>query len=100
MPENPDEFELPEDQLRLLSESEASGRWMRPLAQEVLTARAVIKSVLALTHQEDDEHSEFGHGHDQSSELECPACWAEEIRDAIQPYIDFRAAVEVSDGRA
>ncbi|MGI5223000.1 hypothetical protein [Nocardia sp. CA-290969] len=92
MRKSPDEFELPEAELRAVAESEASGLWVRPLAGEVLSARAVIKNVLALTRQEDDDHSEFGHGHEQSSELECPACWAEEIRDAVQPYIDYREA--------
>lgn len=65
---------------------------IRDMAAELLTARAVIKNVLALTRQEDDDHSEFGHGHEESSELECPACWADEIRDAVQPYIDYREA--------
>lgn len=92
MRKSPEEFELPEDELRAVAESEASGLWVRPLAQEVLTARAVIKSVLGMTHQEDDEHSEFVHTHSDLSEVECPACWADEIRDAVQPYIEFREA--------
>lgn len=93
-----EEFELPEDELRAVAESQASGLWVRPLAQEVLTARAVIKTVLGLTHQADDEHSKFVHTHSDLSEIECPACWAEEIRDAVQPYLDLRESMRENGG--
>lgn len=63
---------------------------------ERLIARRVIADLLELAYAQDD-HSEYEHdhgigdGHDQ-----CPACWAEDIRAAIQPYIEYRKAMDAT----
>ncbi|MGV9540887.1 hypothetical protein ACWDSF_06140 [Nocardia beijingensis] len=74
---------------------------LRQLAREAdaerLIARTVIANLLELAYAQDD-HSEYEHdhgvgdGHDQ-----CPACWAEGIRTAIRPYIEYREAMDATD---
>lgn len=42
------EFHLTDNALRLVAEHEASGRWVRPLAAEVLDLRAQVAAIRAL----------------------------------------------------
>lgn len=53
------------------------------LACELLSARQRIYDALSMTRREDGTEYEHDHGigsgHDQ-----CPACWAEDIQDALK----------------
>lgn len=61
-PYDDSEYALTDDQLRLLAESQASGRWMRPLAQEVLDLRvrvAALEAVDAVARDFINERPEY-----------------------------------------